>query len=41
MAEPIAMLFGLSARTGPRNHELDGGPNPHERGNFGGKGRPL
>jgi len=23
-AEPIKMLFGLWARTGPRNHELDG-----------------
>ena len=28
MAELIMMLFGLWARTGPRNHELDGGPDP-------------
>ena len=27
-AEPIVMPFGLWVWTGPRNHELDGGPDP-------------
>jgi len=27
-AEPIVMPFGLSARYGSRNHELDVGPDP-------------
>jgi len=27
-AEPIEMLFGLFARMVPRNHVLDGGPDP-------------
>jgi len=27
-AEPIAMLFGLWTRVGPRNHVLDKGPDP-------------
>jgi len=32
----------LWAWTGPRNHELDGGPDaPMRRGNFGEKGRLL
>jgi len=36
------MPFGLWAWTGPRNHELDGGPDsPWRRGNFWGKGCPL
>jgi len=26
--EPIVMLFGLWARTGPRNRELDGDTDP-------------
>jgi len=26
--ELIVILFGLWARAGPRNHELDGGPDP-------------
>jgi len=39
-SEPIMMP--LWARTGPRNHELDGGTDlPMRRGNFGGKGHPL
>jgi len=41
MAEPIVMPFRLWARTGPRNHELDGVRIPMRRGSFGGKGRPL
>jgi len=41
-AESIVMPFGLWDRTGPRNHELDGGPDPTvRRGNFLRKGRPL
>jgi len=41
-AEPIEMPFGFWARMGPRNHVLDGVTDlPMERGNFGGKGRPL
>ena len=39
-AELIVMRFGW-ARTGPRNHELDGGPDTHEKGKFWGKGRSL
>jgi len=27
-AEPIEMSFGFWARMGPRNHVLDGGPDP-------------
>jgi len=42
MAEPIEMLFGLWARVGPRNHVLDGGPDPPwERAIFRGIGGPL
>jgi len=38
-AGPIEMLFGLRTRVGPRNHVLDGGPDPPMgRGNFEGKG---
>ena len=33
-AEPIVMMFGLWDRTGPRNHELNGGPDPHEKGQY-------
>ena len=40
-AEPIVMPLGLWAQTDPRNHELAGGPNPHEKGQFWGKGHPL
>jgi len=32
MAEPTVMLFGLWARTGPRNHELDEGSDPPWKG---------
>jgi len=39
--EPIDMLIGLWARMGTRNHLLDGGPDPHGKGQFWGKGRPL
>jgi len=31
-AEPIVMLFALSARSGSRNHELDGGPDCPQKG---------
>ena len=41
MAEPIKIPFGLWARMGPRNHELDGSRFRMRRGNSGGKGRPL
>jgi len=42
MAESIEMPFGLWAQIGPRNHMLDGSPDPPcEWGNFGGKERPL
>jgi len=41
MAEPIVMPFGLWARTGLKNHELDEDPDPQEKGQFWGKGRPL
>ena len=39
----IEMPFGLRTRVGPRNHVLDGGPDPSMgMGNFeGGKGRPI
>jgi len=37
-AEPIVMPFGFWARTGPRNHELDGGPDPPWEGAILGKG---
>ena len=30
-AEPNVMPLGLSARSGSRNHELDGGPDPTPR----------
>jgi len=41
-AEPIEMPFGLWARMGPRDHVLDGGPDPPMgRGNFRGKGAPI
>ena len=40
-AELIVILFGFSARSGSRNHELDGGPDPHEKGQFWGKGSPI
>jgi len=43
-AELIVMPFRLWARTGPRNHKLDGimgSRSPMGRGNFEGKGRPL
>jgi len=43
-AEPIVMPFGLCARTGPRNHELEfrWGPDPlpHDKGQFLGKRSP-
>ena len=40
-AEPNVMLFRLWARTGPSNHELHEGPDPHEKGQFLGKGSPT
>jgi len=40
-AEPIVMPFGLWARTGPKNHELDGVQIPHEKRQFWGKGSPI
>jgi len=40
-AELTEMPFGLSTRVDPRNHVLDGGPDPHEKGQFRWwKGRP-
>jgi len=41
MAEPIVMLFGLWAWIHPRNHELDGDRDPHEKWQFWGKGSPI
>ena len=42
MAEPIEMPFGLWARMGPRNHVLDGVPDPRWEGAiFGERGGPL
>ena len=41
MAEAIEMPFGLSARMGPRNRAVDGGPDPHGKGQFWGKGVPI
>jgi len=35
-AEPIEMPLGLWTRVGPRNYVLDGGPDPHAKGNFEG-----
>ena len=35
-AEPIEMPFGLMTRVVPRYHLLDGGPDPPEKGQFGG-----
>jgi len=40
IAEPIEMPFRLWARMGPRNHELDGGPDPPRDGAILGKGSP-
>ena len=40
-AEPIVMPFGLWAQTEPRNHELDGGPDSHEKEQFWGKWSPT
>jgi len=38
-AEPIEMPLRLWTRVGPRNHVLDGGPDPLMwRGNFDGEG---
>jgi len=34
MAEPIEMPFSLCTRVGPRNHVLDGGPDPHGKKQF-------
>ena len=43
MVAPIEMPFGMRTRVGPRNHVLDGGPDPAMgRGNFEGeKGRRI
>jgi len=32
--EPIEMPFGLRTQVGPGNHVLDGGPDPHGKGQF-------
>jgi len=40
-AEWILMPFGLWAWTGPRNHELNGGPDPQWEGAILGKGSPI
>ena len=42
-AVPIEMPFGLGTQVGPRNHVLNGGPDPLMwRGNFEGeKGHPI
>jgi len=40
-AEPIVMPFGLWARTGPRNHELDGVQIPLQEGAICGKWLPI
>jgi len=40
-AGPNVTLYGLWARTDPRNHELNGGPDPREKGQFWGKGWSL
>jgi len=40
-AETIQMPFGLWAWMGPRNHVLDGGPDPPWEGAILGKGGPL
>jgi len=40
MVALIEMQFGLRTRVGPRNHVLDGDPDPPMgRGNFGGNGQ--
>ena len=40
--EPIEMQFGLRTLVGPRNHVLDGGPDPPWEGAIlRGKGRPI
>jgi len=41
MAEPFEMPFGLWTRVGPRNHVLDGGPDPHGKRQFWGKGQLI
>jgi len=41
MAEPIEMPFGLRTRVGPRNHVLDGGPDPLWEDAILGKGAPV
>jgi len=33
-AAPIEMPFGLETQVGPRNHVLDGSPDPHGKGQF-------
>jgi len=35
-AEPTKMPFGLWARVNSLNHVFDGGPDPHEKGQFWG-----
>jgi len=34
MAEPIEMPFRLRTRMAPMNHVLNGGPDPHGKGQF-------
>ena len=36
-ADQIQMSFGLRTRVGPGNHVLDGGPDPHGKGQLWGK----
>jgi len=40
-AEPIDMPFGFWTRMGPSNHVLDGGPDPHGKGQFWWIGAPI
>jgi len=41
-AEPIQMPFGLWVQMVPRNHNLDGGPDPPmDTGHFGEKGASI
>jgi len=40
-AEPIEMSFGFWAQMGPRNHVLNGNPDPHRNGQLWGKWVPI
>jgi len=42
MAEPFDMPFGMWAEIGPRNHKLDGNPDPpHRKAQFWSKAVPI